>query len=292
MFQSTCRTQFAADPHPRVQAAAPAPALHVAVIMDGNGRWALRRGLPRTAGHRAGAGAVRKVVRAAAAQGIRSLTLYAFSQDNWQRPAPEVAQLMELFRRHLLTQAERCGRDGVRVRIIGRRDRLDPALRAAIESTEARTREGRVLDLRLAVDYSARDAILEAAGMLARGWPPPGPEEAHPEGAAPSPGNRWGGDSPLSRELFGDLLARALHSDHPLPPVDLLIRTGGERRLSDFLLWESAYAELVFTPCLWPDFGAEELAGALAEFRQRDRRFGGLPHDATLECSPEVRRHG
>jgi undecaprenyl diphosphate synthase len=256
----------------------PAPTgLHVAVIMDGNGRWAQSRGLPRSAGHRAGAAAVRKVVEAAVVQGVRTLTLYAFSQDNWQRPAPEVKTLMDLFRRHLLSQAERCERDGVRVRVIGRRDRIGLPLRTAIESAEGRTRGGQVLDLHLAVDYSARDAILEAAGMLTAGWAPPGPAGSAPPGGPAPTGVRATPHPGLSRAAFGGLLARALNCDHPVPPVDLLIRTGGEQRLSDFLLWECAYAELVFTPCLWPDFGGAGLAGALEEFRGRERRFGAVP---------------
>jgi undecaprenyl diphosphate synthase len=236
--------------------------LHVAIVMDGNGRWAQRRGLPRHRGHRAGAAAVRRTVAAAPALGIRVLTLYAFSSDNWRRPADEVGYLMRLFRMHLDSEAERCVREGVRVSVIGRRDRLGPGLLAAMESIESRTRDGQVLHLQLAVDYSARDAILEAArlyggacGSAARPAPRPAP----------------------TRETFGRLLSRALHSEDLIPDVDLLIRTGGERRLSDFLLWECAYAELVFTPCLWPDFDESGLERAVEEFRGRERRFGGLP---------------
>lgn len=199
--------------------------LHAAVVMDGNGRWAAARGLPRTAGHRAGAGAVRRVVEAAPRLGIDVLTLYAFSSDNWRRPGPEVAALMRLFERYLRGETARCVAEGVAVRVVGRRDRLGPSLVRAVEAAEAATAAGTVLRLNLAVDYSSRHAI-----------------EA------------------------GDLL----------PDVDLLIRTGGEQRLSDFLLWECAYAELVFTPVMWPDFGVTDLEAALAEFRGRDRRFGGL----------------
>ena len=230
--------------------------LHVAIVMDGNGRWAERRGLPRSAGHRAGSLAVRRTVKAAVAQGvgvpIRTLTLYAFSSDNWGRPAAEVGALMRLFLHHLRTEAARCERQGVRVSVIGRRDRLGSDLRAAIESIEARTLQGRALHLQIAIDYSARGAILEAVGL-------------------------HGGLEGPSREDFAALMARALHAPAPVPDVDLLVRTGGELRLSDFMLWECAYAELVFTPCLWPDFGSEALAHALEEFRGRTRRFGCLP---------------
>ena len=235
--------------------------LHVAIVMDGNGRWAERRGLPRSAGHRAGSLAVRRTVKAAVAEGvgvpIRTLTLYAFSSDNWGRPPAEVGALMRLFLHHLRTEAARCERQGVRVSVIGRRDRLGSDLRAAIESIEARTLEGKALHLQIAIDYSARGAILEAVGL-------------------------HGGLEGPSREDFAALMARALHAPAPVPDVDLLVRTGGELRLSDFMLWECAYAELVFTPCLWPDFGSEALAHALEEFRGRTRRFGCLPQCGAL----------
>lgn len=224
--------------------------LHVGIIMDGNGRWARRRGLPRTAGHRAGASAVRRTVAAAPKHGIDILTLYAFSADNWRRPIPEVRHLMRLFRAHLRSEADRCVDEGVRVGVIGRRDRLPPGLVAEIEALEARTRAGRTLHLQLAVDYSSRDAILAAASL---------------DAAGPEP----------SRDEFRRLLSRALHAEEPIPDVDLVIRTGGERRLSDFLLWECAYAELVFTPCLWPDFDEARLASAMERFARRERRFGG-----------------
>lgn len=226
--------------------------LHVALVMDGNGRWAERRGLPRGAGHRAGSLAVRRTVTAAVAEGIRTLTLYAFSSDNWGRPAAEVGALMKLFLHYLRTEAGRCEEQGVCVSVIGRRDRLGSDLKAAIESIEGRTREGGGLHLQIAIDYSARYAMLEAIRLHGR------PERP-------------------SREDFAALQARALHAPSPVPDVDLLVRTGGEKRLSDFMLWECAYAELVFTPCLWPDFGREDLARALEEFRGRQRRFGCLP---------------
>jgi undecaprenyl diphosphate synthase len=219
--------------------------IHVAVIMDGNGRWAAARGLPRLAGHRAGADAVRRTVEAARQLGIGALTLYAFSSDNWKRPPEEVGGLMRLLRAYLEVEKPRCLEHGIRLEVIGRRDRLDAALAAAIDATERETSRGRALHLRIAVDYSARDAILRAASRL-------------------------NSRSPLTRESFARLLGEA-------PDVDLMIRTGGEQRLSDFLLWESAYAELVFTPCMWPEFAREDLESALLEFSRRQRRFGGLP---------------
>jgi len=228
--------------------------LHVGIIMDGNGRWARLRGLPRSAGHRAGAAAVRRTVVAAPLHGIGLLTLYAFSSDNWRRPPAEVDHLMRLFRRHLASAADRCAHQGVRVSVIGRRDRLPAALVAQIEAIESRTRAGRRLHLQLAVDYSSRDGILNAASEAIR----------HPPAA-------------LSRQQLGSLIARGVHATEPILDVDLVIRTGGEQRLSDFLLWESAYAELLFTPCLWPDFDATQLAAAMAQFHGRERRYGGLP---------------
>ena len=214
--------------------------LHAGIIMDGNGRWALARGLPRTAGHRAGVEAVAPVVDHAAELGIGVLTLFAFSSDNWRRPRAEVDALMALLAVYLDKETPRCVEKGVRLETIGRRDRLGQELCAAIARAEEATRGGTRMRLRMAVDYSGRDAILAAArGLL-----------------------------DLSRES----LDRALG-----PPVDLLIRTGGERRLSDFLLWECAYAELVFSRRMWPDFGPGDLAEAVREFRQRQRRFGAVP---------------
>jgi undecaprenyl diphosphate synthase len=227
--------------------------LHVAIIMDGNGRWATRRGWPRAAGHRAGARAVKRVAEAAPGVGVRVLTLYAFSADNWKRPAREVAALMRIFRAYLAAETAGCAEHGVRLNVLGRRDRLPPALRSAVAAAEAATREGTRLELRIAVDYSARDAIVAAAAR-----------------AADSPG------AP-TRGRFEALLDDAMHAASPTPPVDLLIRTGGEQRLSDFLLWETAYAELLFTGTMWPDFGPDDLAAAIDAFRARERRFGALP---------------
>jgi len=219
--------------------------LHAAIIMDGNGRWATARGLPRVAGHTRGAEALRRAVEAAPDLGIGTLTVYAFSSDNWRRPPMEVSALMRLFHTYLRRERNRCVENGVRVSVIGRRDRLPRMVLPAIDATESATANGRKLHLRLAIDYSSRDAILNAAKKLKR---------------------------TATRENFSLALGG--------PNVDLLIRTGGEQRLSDFLLWEAAYAELVFTPVMWPDFQASDLAAAVAEFHSRERRFGEVPQVA------------
>jgi undecaprenyl diphosphate synthase len=226
-------------------------ALHVAIIMVGNGRWATARGLPRRAGHRAGADAVRRTVEAAPAHGIGTLTLYAFSSDNWKRPAPEVTHLLRLLHAYLRTETAVCVEQGVRLSVIGRRDRFSTALRRAIEQAEEKTSHGRALHLRIALDYSARDAIMMAASRA---------------GLLPSP----------TRADFVALLGVAMNARERVTDVDLLIRTGGEQRLSDFMLWECAYAELYFTPCAWPDFDEVRLAAALREYAGRQRRYGGL----------------
>jgi undecaprenyl diphosphate synthase len=227
--------------------------LHVAVIMDGNGRWATGRGLPRSAGHHAGLRAARRIVEAAVRdRAVGTLTLYAFSADNWKRPPGEVGALMALFRRALVTEAKRCFDNGVRLTILGRRDRLPESLRTTIAEVERETARGRNLHLRVAVDYSARDAIVRAASRAAL------------EAAGAS----------LTREAFATLLAAVDHDAGTGPDVDLLIRTGGEQRLSDFMLWECAYAELLFSRRLWPDFSEEDFADALREFGSRERRFG------------------
>ncbi|MGB9605241.1 MAG: di-trans,poly-cis-decaprenylcistransferase [Bryobacteraceae bacterium] len=218
------------------------------MIMDGNGRWATARGLPRVAGHRAGAEAVRRTVEAAPKLGIGTLTLYAFSSDNWQRPPEEVSTLMKLFHEYLEQHTCECVEHGIRLTVIGRRDRLDEQLRRAIEQAEAATAGGRQLHLRIAVDYSARDAIVRAARQV--------------------------NGRPVERADFARLLGEAIHAGEPVPDVDLLIRTGGEQRLSDFLLWECAYAELYFTNRMWPDFGAQDLEEAVRDFHRRERRFG------------------
>ncbi len=223
--------------------------IHVGVIMDGNGRWALRRGLSRSAGHHAGVDAIRRVVEAAPELGIGTLSLFAFSSDNWARPAEEVQVLMALFERFLRDEAGPLRSHDVRLSVIGRRDRLPSGVVSAIAAAEALTASGIRLHLRVAIDYSSRDAILEAA--------------------------RLGRRDDATREGFAIRLGE-IHGA-PAPDVDLLIRTGGEQRLSDFLLWESAYAELFFTARMWPDFHDDDLAAAVAEFRGRERRFGALP---------------
>jgi undecaprenyl diphosphate synthase len=226
--------------------------VHVAIIMDGNGRWAVARGRPRTAGHAAGVEAVRRVVEAARDLEIGTLTLFAFSSDNWKRPDMEVRALMRLFRSYLLAEAGKCAENGVRLSVIGRRDRLPAGLVRVIEEAEARTARADRFLLRIAVDYSARDSILRAAARLR-------------------------GDGEPSREAFACLLAGSEEGGLPVPDVDLLIRTGGEKRLSDFLLWECAYAELVFTDRMWPDFSSADLGEAVRELARRERRFGAVP---------------
>src|ERR1700692_4130685 len=223
--------------------------LHVAIIMDGNGRWANARGLPRVAGHRTGADAVRRTVEAAPGLGVSVLTLYAFSADNWRRPAREVSALMKLLGHYLVRETDRCIENGVRLQAIGRRDRLPPALVSLLEEAEHKTAAGRNLHLRLAIDYSARAAILEATRRLKR-------------------------ERAITEESFSRMLG---------PDVDLLVRTSGEQRLSDFLLWECAYAEMIFTERMWPAFTGEDLADAVDQFHRRDRRFGRVASGAAGE---------
>lgn len=239
--------------------------MHVALIMDGNGRWATRRGLPRVAGHRAGIAAVRRVVEHAPDLGIDRLTLYAFSCDNWSRPASEVESIFWLLRAYLRLETDRLRQRGARLEIIGRRDRLPKLVLRDIEQAEASTSAGKRLQLRVAVDYSSRDAIARAVASVTRGFSqasPPNPEELRSRLAHSLTGN--GGE------------------------VDLLIRTGGEKRLSDFLLWESAYAELWFTDRMWPDFDVSDLDAALDEFRRRERRFGRVPEAPAVRAARPI----
>jgi undecaprenyl diphosphate synthase len=221
--------------------------LHVGIIMDGNGRWATRQGLSRLRGHEAGVEAIRRVVEAAPAQGVGTLTLYAFSSDNWRRPRAEVSALMALLRSYLAKEIDGLVRNGVRLTVIGRRDRLPDGIAQAIERAEAASSGGDALHLRIAIDYSARDAILSAV-------------------------IKANGRGDLTREA----LAQLITGEACLRDVDLVIRTSGEKRLSDFLLWESAYAELHFTNRMWPEFDADDLTEALDAFHRRERRFGGL----------------
>src|ERR1700710_764288 len=239
---------------PKLDIGLDATKLHVGIIMDGNGRWATRRQLTRLHGHQAGVEAIRRVVEAAPHQGVGTLTLYAFSSDNWRRPKAEVSALMALLRSYLANEIESLVRNGVRLNVIGRRDRLPFGLADAIADAEAATARGGVLHLRVAIDYSARDAILNAAAQA-------------------------GALRNLTRDSFAGLIT----GEPGLRDVDLVIRSSGEQRFSDFLLWESAYAELHFTERMWPDFEAEDLAQALRFFHGRERRFGGLqPLDPEL----------
>ena len=315
--------------------------LHVAIIMDGNGRWATRRGLPRAAGHRAGVAAVRRAVEHAPELGIRTLTVYAFSADNWRRPGGEVQTIFWLLRAYLRLEREKLRKQGARLEAIGRRDRIPPALLREIEDTEAATAGCDRLHLRVAIDYSSREAITMAAARAVKsaacsagqemrlshllpsaeaddkGWGTP--VDSSSGAKAPTSSQAQNG-RPKGRTLHSDEAfnvraeagtlreARSLRDESPrvrteariLPPVDtlrpiltealtadcgevdLLIRTGGEKRLSDFLLWESAYAELYFTDRMWPEFDGPDLAAAVAEFRHRQRRFGGVPEAALL----------
>ena len=239
----------------RITTTAPAvlaesPGLHVAIISDGNGRWAASRGLPRSAGHRAGAESARRVIEAAPRLGIHTLTLFALSSANWKRPAAEVNAILRLLHEYLLTETTHCITEGVRLSIIGRRDRLNANLRQAITDSEAATAKGTRLHLRLAVDYSAREAIYHAACRFYKA-------------------------TELSPESFSNVLGQVHRTAST--EVDLLIRTGGEQRISDFLLWESAFAEFVFLQKRWPDFTVADLEAAVKEFYKRERTRGALP---------------
>ena len=238
---------------------APTRSLHVAIISDGNGRWATSRGLPRSAGHRAGAQAARAVIEAAPRLGIHTLTLFALSSANWKRPAAEVTGILRILHEYLLTETSHCIDEGMRLSIIGRRDRLPATLRQAIADSEAATAHGERLHLRLAVDYSSREAIYQAACRFYK-------------------------VTELSQESFSHLLGEVLRDiRRGSTEVDLLIRTGGEQRLSDFLLWECAFAEFVFLSKRWPDFTVADLEAAVHEFNRRERTRGALP-DAQAEA--------
>jgi undecaprenyl diphosphate synthase len=226
--------------------------VHVGIIMDGNGRWAGARGLPRAVGHKAGAEAARRTVQAAVESGIPWLTLFAFSAENWRRPAEEVRDLTALMRLYLRTEVETLAREGVRLRVIGERDRFGPDLARAIAEAEARTAGGTKLNLNVALSYGARAEIVAAARAA----------------IAAVQAGKLAADA-LDETAFGRLLSTA-----DMPDPDLIIRTSGEQRLSNFLLWQAAYAEFVFQDVLWPDYGAAHLAEAVSEFARRDRRFG------------------
>jgi len=234
----------------------PAASLHVAIITDGNGRWATSRGLPRSAGHRAGAEASQAIIEAAPRLGIHTLTLFALSSANWKRPASEVNAILRLLHEYLMAETTHCMENGVRISVLGRRDRIPVTLRQAIIDSEAATAGGRLLHLRLAIDYSAREAIYLAACKYYK-------------------------VTELSPESFGNVLSEVMRGG--ATDVDLLIRTGGEQRLSDFLLWECAFAEFVFLEKRWPDFTVADLRSALEEFSRRERTLGSLPQDMAAQ---------
>ncbi len=229
-------------------------ARHVAIIMDGNGRWAKKRLLPRIAGHRAGVEAVRRVARAAQDMGLECLTLYAFSSENWKRPAAEVSDLMGLLRRFIQSDLDEFHANGVRLKIIGNYRVLDPSLVDLIDAAVARTASNGGPVIAIALNYGAQDELVRVAQSLAT--------------------RALTGDLSVADIGIADIDACLDTAD--LPPLDLLIRTSGEQRLSNFMLWQAAYAELYFTDMLWPDFDGDALAAALAAFKLRDRRFGGL----------------
>lgn len=234
--------------------------LHVAIVMDGNGRWAKRRKLPRTLGHRAGVEALKRTVAAAPKFNIRWLTVFGFSTENWSRPATEVAELMALPARYFASDLARLEREGVRVRVLGQREGLSPDLVDLIEAAQARTAKNDVFHLNVAFNYGGQADITAAARKFA---------EAVARGEAKP--------SDLDEKLFASHLVTA-----EAPPPDIVIRPSGEQRLSNFLLWESAYSEFVFQDVLWPDYGAEHLEAAVAEFHKRERRYGGAVADDVL----------
>ena len=245
-----------AEPGPPPAAQPPAePPLHVAIIMDGNGRWAASRRLPRVAGHREGARAVKRTVRAAIEHGVGWLTIYAFSSENWRRPAGEVLDLTGLLRQYLRTEIAELAAAGVRMRFIGDRDRFDAGIQQDLTQAEQETAINSKLNLTVALSYGARAEILAAARRMA--------EAVRQDGLDP-------------RQVTEEGFARYLSTDG-IPDPDLIIRTSGEQRLSNFLLWQAAYAELAFMDVLWPDFAAEHFAAALADYARRERRFGARP---------------
>ncbi len=228
------------------------PPRHIAIIMDGNGRWAQARGLPRAAGHRRGAEAVRRTVETAARLGVSYLTLFGFSSENWKRPQPEIGDLMGLLRLYLKSEISELSRNGIKLVVIGDRSRFEPDIVALIEEAESLTAANMRLTLVLALSYGGRQEIVEAAARLAR--------------------------RAVAGEIDPDNFDQGIVAEHldtaGIPDPDLLIRTSGEKRISNFLLWQLAYTELVFTHVLWPDFGADDLIEAIADFKSRERRYG------------------
>ena len=227
---------------------------HVAIIMDGNGRWAKARGLPRSAGHRAGAEAARKAVRAAGEAGVECLTLYAFSSENWRRPAAEISDLTGLLRFYIKRELESLHKEGIRLKIIGDHRAFDSDVATLVDAAVTRTAKNRRMTLAIALNYGARGELVNAARALA-------------EKAAAGT---------LDPAAIDETAIEAALDTHDLPPLDLLIRTSGEQRLSNFLLWQAAYAELLFVDTLWPDFDGDTLRAAIAEYARRERRYGGL----------------
>ena len=246
---------------PRIPLAA-APSLHVAIICDGNGRWGSSRGLPRSTGHREGAKAAARVIQCAPHLGIHTLTLFALSAANWKRPKAEIDAILGILREYLLEETEHCINEGIRLSIIGRRDRVPAMLRDAIAEAEALTSNGKRLHLRLAIDYSARQTIYQAATKFYK-------------------------VKDLSTDAFADLLSEVQRGGST--DVDLLIRTGGEQRISDFLLWECAFAEFVFLEKRWPDFTPADLRNAVLEYEKRERTRGALPQEADADLCMEDR---
>lgn len=227
---------------------------HIAIIMDGNGRWAKMRGLPRAAGHRAGVEALRQTVRAAGEMGLQWLTVYAFSSENWSRPRSEIDDLMGLLKLFIRRDLAEIHQNGVRVRMIGDRDTLAPDIYSLVDEAETLTAQNRSMNLVIAFNYGARDEIARAMRKVASAVR----------------------DGKLAPEAITPEVLTAHLDTRDIPDPDLIIRTSGEQRLSNFLLWQGAYSELIFVPCYWPDFGAEELAAAIKDFGTRERRFGGL----------------
>jgi undecaprenyl diphosphate synthase len=238
----------------------PGKGLHVAIIMDGNGRWAKRRGLPRTFGHREGVKALKRTVEAAPKLGVTQLTVFGFSTENWRRPVAEVSELMNLLKAYVQSDLDRLAREGVRVRILGRRTGLQPDILEVIENAERRTAANDRFVLQVAFNYGGRADIADAARRLA--------EEAAAGRLDPAA---------IDEAAFAARLSSA-----EAPEPDLIVRTSGERRMSNFLLWECAYAELIFQDVLWPDYGPEQLKAAIAEFQSRERRYGGATADDVL----------
>ena len=227
---------------------------HVALIMDGNGRWAKARGLPRSAGHRAGAEAARAAVRAAGEAGVECLTLYAFSSENWRRPAAEINELTGLLRYYVKRELESLNKEGIRLKILGDHKAFEPDVARLVDEAVARTADNRRMTVAIALNYGARGELVQAMRRLAG------------EVAAGS----------LAPDQIDEARVEAALDTHDLPPLDLLIRTSGEQRLSNFLLWQAAYAELLFIDTLWPDFDGDTMRAALDEFARRERRYGGL----------------